>query len=70
MKRDTVKIQCLEYIRQKVEVSIYYNTETGEGLWSISPTENPGWWIESFKSKSQAKKFCAKHGLPIREEGL
>ena len=39
------------------EVFVYHNNETGEWLYSVCPKSDPTYWIWSFETLDEAKKF-------------
>lgn len=54
-----------QYLANKEPVIIHYNQETGDWLYSISVVNDPGFWLDAFKTKKAAETFCKKHNLSI-----
>ena len=49
------------------QVDLFFNTETGEPLWSLVDTsKDDGFWMESFCSEAQARNFVKGMGWDIR----
>jgi len=53
-----------QYINNKVDVWINYNNEIGVWQYSVQVI-NDYLWLDSFKYKKDAIKFCKKYGLKI-----
>lgn len=60
-----VKEQVCAYLKQKVDVTIYYNDENGDWVWAVTVAENPEWWLDAFKTKKLAVAYCKEHGLKV-----
>lgn len=54
-------------MKEKPQVSVYYNNEAGEWWWSVEVVGTE-YWIDSFDSEKEAKEFCLEKGLKIVKE--
>ena len=64
---DTTLRLVKEYIASKQPVDIHYNCETGDWLYSIVRIgdDDPGFWLDAFKTKREALEFCKSNKLPV-----
>ncbi len=46
-----------------LEVTLYHNDESGKSIFTLIEPNNPGLWLESFDTETEAHDFCAKHGI-------
>lgn len=57
--------QVKKYIKDKVNVVIYYNNEVGSYQWSVCVESDFEFWLDSFQYKKDAVRFCKKHSLKV-----
>lgn len=67
---DSIKLQIKDYLKRKVDVTIYHNSELGDWEYSISVNENPEFWLDSFKTNEKAINYCQKHNLRYTERKM
>ena len=54
-----------DFISRKADVSIHRNDELGELKFSVEVNEQPGFWLDSFDTESEARCFVTVNGLRI-----
>lgn len=66
--KDPVLKQVNKYIKAKEPVYIYHNDEAGDVLFAVAVKSDPGFWLNSFKTKREALNFIKKNKLPADKE--
>ncbi|MNL78015.1 hypothetical protein D3C87_2043120 [compost metagenome] len=61
---DVLKEQVQKVLKDKPDVDIYYNNESGQWLWSVQVC-NDDFWLDSFDTCEEAVDFCQKHELKV-----
>ncbi len=62
---DDIRRRAAKAFRDREEVNIYLNDETGVLQWSIELQNDPEFWLESFPTLEEAVRFCKLHHLPV-----
>ena len=61
-----VKAEVAEFLRKKVPVTIYQNSDLGDTLWAVS-TEDC-YWLGAWETEEEARKFVELFELPLIED--
>lgn len=63
-RKHPVEMERRWYIREKEPVTIYRTNETGEWLWVVDVNMSSEFWLNGFRRRESAVRYCQKLGLP------
>jgi hypothetical protein len=60
--------QIKTFIEKRTPVVIHFNDENGDWVYAVSVADkvNDGFWLNAFRTKTQAVLFCERNNLPYK----